>query len=263
MAEACDVAGCLDVHSSTLPALQDWDLSSASTPTIVILEALLDNHWVPVLNREAHKSDDAGRQFLADRPMSRRSYFQCLIAITDLFSRGLPALHVDEREAYYLALLGMKGDLSLIVGGLAAKEYRAMLKDTEHQELAVEDTPAVVDDDEAVMESLVVPPGIHQVVVLSDVHAEADLEGDIADTADADFQQALWRSRPVLPEEEVLESLVEVDEDEPGIEISPAAAATPKSCCCGALLASPESQGPAADAAVGGLPHPCCCGAGG
>ena len=144
---ASDVFGCTSIKDGELVASKDWEPLEDSTPTLIILQMLLDQGWDSGHRVEPHKPDDNLLLFSAIALQSNKRYLQCLLMIKDLFSNGLGALHVQQLQSYYRVAM-KSSDLSQLQPGLKAIEYVDMLKgknealeddDESHGPLPIED----------------------------------------------------------------------------------------------------------------------------
>lgn len=120
-----DVEGCLSMTNSrrlspTMP------LSSPSVPVLSLLDELGRQGWEGLPARALH-SPDSPNIFDCRSQLSKRSYFQCLLALDDIWKKGNESFPSGEPSVFYVLLLKAKGAVPLHLGATAYKRELAQL----------------------------------------------------------------------------------------------------------------------------------------
>ena len=144
--------GQLTAKDSQLCALGPWNMLQDDVPTLVVLEALVDDKWEPSDRNFPHLLGDEGKTFCAKNPRRNKRYLQCVLALQDLFHKQLPGLYIGQLQSYYKCILQLE-DLSEVVPDKGKDFYLELLdkelvklealEDDAESAEALEDVPAL------------------------------------------------------------------------------------------------------------------------
>ncbi len=126
---ASTIASGLDVSEPVPASSREWVLADQSTPTIVIVDALLARGWraaprlaqCPQSHSVAPAADAMVFHLQRLRPLWK-PYLQCLLELEALGGRGLQSLPAREKPAFYRAVLESSAPGTVAVG-LPAPDY--------------------------------------------------------------------------------------------------------------------------------------------
>jgi hypothetical protein len=126
--ELSDAEGCQCLTFPCSAALRpSWSIHDSSYPVYLMVQSLLAGGWRAGRPQCPH-TDISEKVFEKVDTWKVKSYFRCLLCLSDLLLCGLPSLAVGQKEAYYRAVLVAK-DKAAVVVGLSVREYMTMVGD--------------------------------------------------------------------------------------------------------------------------------------
>ena len=103
-----DTEGCVDLYHSEVarPSLSSKGLLDLNCPLYMVLDQLRqDGRQAIQGNPGDHMPTDDSKMLCLQNAMSRKRYYQCLLALPSLFTAGLPSLPRSASVSYYTYML--------------------------------------------------------------------------------------------------------------------------------------------------------------
>lgn len=162
MSKPSSVGGCISCLHQPQPLRPPvhWDLMHGRMPTLSLLDALRDGGWVGEARIASHNMD-AQLVFDNRNPLTKKSYFKCLLVRADLFAAGIVEFRSGQPKTFYDYILRYR---KLPPDGKSMRALRKeldsddMVPDAFSAPIAVVAVPVPVhDDDIAIDEPIPVP----------------------------------------------------------------------------------------------------------
>ena len=127
-----DIAGCMQLVDG-VNVFTFHSLTDGKVPVLLLAVELLRRGWAFVEDRVTHRPNDTTKRCSVLNCHSKRSYWQCLLHLEQIWQLGLQAMPSNQPQSCFCCLLAGR----FVVPALGDSAYREVLKDS--HEFALED----------------------------------------------------------------------------------------------------------------------------